>query len=157
MQVGGEGHVVEIDETSLKKKSKYNRGTRHEDCWLFGGVDRTTNRWFGMIVFDDRTKPTLSDVIKRYIKPKTLIMSDMWRAYVSVNGTKTFTLENNRHLRHMQYSHKWVNHSKNFVDPKTGAHTQRIEGVWEVLVKQYLKAMRGWKRTLIASYLDWFL
>ena len=67
MQVGGDGHVVEIDETSIKKKSKYNRGTRHEDCWLFGGVDRTTNRWFGVIVFDDRTKLTLSEVIKRYI------------------------------------------------------------------------------------------
>ena len=84
-------------------------------------------------------------------------MSDMWPAYVSMNGSSTFSLENNNLLRDMHYKHKWVNHSENFVDPKTGAHTQRIEGVWEVRVKQYLKARRGARRTLIASYLDWFL
>lgn len=44
MLIGGEGHVVEIDETSLKKRSKYNRGKRYPDCWLFGGVDRSTGR-----------------------------------------------------------------------------------------------------------------
>jgi hypothetical protein len=48
LQVGGLGHIVEIDETSLKKKSKYNRGVHHKDCWLFGGVDRTSGRWFGV-------------------------------------------------------------------------------------------------------------
>src|SRR4051812_16395920 len=42
MEVGGQGHIVEIDETSLKKKRKYNRGKCYEDNWLFGGVDRAT-------------------------------------------------------------------------------------------------------------------
>ena len=68
-QIGGVGHIVEIDETSLKKKSKYNRGKRHKDFWLFGGVDRTTNRWFGRLVYDKRTKETLLPIIKQYIKP----------------------------------------------------------------------------------------
>ncbi|GAB9477918.1 hypothetical protein Gpo141_00015109, partial [Globisporangium polare] len=36
LRIGGVGHVVEIDETSLKKKSKYGRGTFHPDVWLFG-------------------------------------------------------------------------------------------------------------------------
>ncbi|KAH9134512.1 hypothetical protein AeRB84_019727, partial [Aphanomyces euteiches] len=40
--VGGEGCIVEIDETSLKKKSKYNPGRHYDDCWLFGGVERNT-------------------------------------------------------------------------------------------------------------------
>lgn len=44
MQIGGEGHVVEIDKTSLKNKSKYNRGTHFPDYWLFGGADRTINQ-----------------------------------------------------------------------------------------------------------------
>ncbi|KAF4149088.1 putative ISXO2-like transposase domain-containing protein [Phytophthora infestans] len=70
MEIGGEGHVVEIDETSLKKKSKYNRGRRYPDFWLFGGVERTTNRWFGILTYEDRTKPTLSAVIKKHIRPK---------------------------------------------------------------------------------------
>ncbi|DBA01095.1 TPA: hypothetical protein N0F65_001723 [Lagenidium giganteum] len=43
-KVGGVGHTVEIDETSLKKKSKYNRGRRHPDSRVFGGIDRQTKK-----------------------------------------------------------------------------------------------------------------
>eukprot|EP00644_Phytophthora_capsici_P017114 jgi/Phyca11/61705/gw1.48.362.1 len=43
-KIGGEGHIVEIDETSLKKKSKYGRGRTYKEFWLFGGVDRTTGQ-----------------------------------------------------------------------------------------------------------------
>ncbi|KAG9415996.1 hypothetical protein AC1031_000387 [Aphanomyces cochlioides] len=67
MQVGETGSIVEIDETSLKKKSKFNRWTRHQDFWLFGRVDRTASKWFARFVYDDRTKPTLSDVIEQHI------------------------------------------------------------------------------------------
>ncbi|DAZ93593.1 TPA: hypothetical protein N0F65_011777 [Lagenidium giganteum] len=42
----------------------------------------------------------------------------------------------------MGFSHTWVNHSKNFVDPTTGAPTNGIEGCWEAKLKS-LKAMRG--------------
>jgi len=44
LQSGSEGHVVEIDETSLKIKSTYNHGKRYPDVWLFGGVYQTTNK-----------------------------------------------------------------------------------------------------------------
>jgi hypothetical protein len=67
MEIGGPGHVVEVDETSVKKKSKYNRGRVHEDCWLFGGVDRTTKKWFGVLVYNNRTKACLSVYIARYV------------------------------------------------------------------------------------------
>ena len=43
-------------------------------------------------------------------------MSDMWKAYDC--------------LKDEGYSHLTVNHSLNFVDPDTGAHTQRIENTW---------------------------
>ncbi|ETV77443.1 hypothetical protein H257_08860 [Aphanomyces astaci] len=56
----GEGRVVEIDETSM-----YNHGTRHDEYWLFGGVDRTTKQWFGVVTFGDLTKPTLLALIKK--------------------------------------------------------------------------------------------
>ncbi|ETV81269.1 hypothetical protein H257_05833 [Aphanomyces astaci] len=67
MKIGGEGHVIEIDETSLKKKSKYGRGEVHPDRWLFGSVDRATKRWFGILVGEDRTKPTLLALIKKHV------------------------------------------------------------------------------------------
>eukprot|EP00644_Phytophthora_capsici_P008105 jgi/Phyca11/125928/e_gw1.60.148.1 len=54
----------------------------------------------------------------------------------------------------MNYQHQWVNHSKNFKDPITGAHANRIEGVWEVNIKQRIKSARGMRKTVVAGYLD---
>lgn len=48
----------------MKKKQKYNRGSKHADYWVFGGVGRITKKWFAKVVYNDRTKPTLSRSIK---------------------------------------------------------------------------------------------
>ena len=48
-----------------------------------------------------------------------------------------------------------VNHSENFVDPYTGAHTNTIEGVWNA-VKKKLKRMCGTFKHQLPSYLDEF-
>ncbi|KAH9154264.1 hypothetical protein AeRB84_003614 [Aphanomyces euteiches] len=82
----------------------------------------------------------------------TLIVSDKFSAYVSANERNT--LANNPALARMGYSHMWVNHSRNFVNPVNGARAQSIEGVWEVRIKQYLKAMRGVRSDQLQSYLD---
>ncbi|EGZ26929.1 hypothetical protein PHYSODRAFT_257615 [Phytophthora sojae] len=138
MQVGGEGHVVEIDETSLKKKSKYNRGKHYPDVWLFGGVDKTTNKRFGILTYSNRTKPVLTTIIKQYIKPGTTIMSDQYASYVSVN--QKHTLANYKPLQ-----------------LRTGAHTNRIEGTWEIRIKQHIKRMRRMSVNMIPEYLDEYL
>lgn len=39
-RIGGEGIVVEIDESKFGKR-KYNRGHRVDDVWILGGVERT--------------------------------------------------------------------------------------------------------------------
>ncbi|KAG6616976.1 uncharacterized protein IUM83_04770 [Phytophthora cinnamomi] len=154
--IEGPGHVIEIDETTLnKKKAKYGRGLQHRDNWLFGGVDRTTNLWFGILTGADRKTKTLSPILRKHVKAKTTIIGDAFASYVSVNGKHT--LENNRYLRGMQYTHRWVNHDKFFVDPVTGAHTNRIEGAWEVRIKGHLKRIRGVRMELLAGYLDEFL
>ena len=53
------------------------------------------------------------------------------------------------------YVHLMVNHSENFVDPYTGAHTNTIEGVWSQ-VKRKLKAMNWTHSDKLPSYLDEF-
>ncbi|ETV78020.1 hypothetical protein H257_08237 [Aphanomyces astaci] len=65
------------------KKFKYNHGAQHPDVWLFGGVDRTTRKWFGRLMLHGRTKPSLSAMIGQHIRPGTLIMSDKFGSYVS--------------------------------------------------------------------------
>ena len=43
--LGGEGKVVEIDESKFGKR-KYNRGRRVDGCWVFGGVERDSDKSF---------------------------------------------------------------------------------------------------------------
>ncbi|OWZ06999.1 hypothetical protein PHMEG_00020667 [Phytophthora megakarya] len=160
-KIGGEGHTVEIDETNMKKKQKYNRGSKYPDFWCFGGVDRTT-KLFAKVVYYDRTKPNLSRAIKSYIKSGTQNMSDQFNSYVTEvqRGRRKghlYTLENNKMLAGMQYTHQWVNHSQTFVDPTTGACTNRIEGVWEVKIKARVKSERGMMKTKLPSFLDEWL
>ncbi|ETV84160.1 hypothetical protein H257_03447 [Aphanomyces astaci] len=103
----------------------------------------------------DRTKPTLSHLITKHIAPGSHIVSDKFGSYVSSN--ERHTLVNNPLLANQDYRHDWVNHSENFVNPQNGAHTQSIEGAWEIRIKQFAKAMRGMHRPHLPSYLDEYL
>lgn len=133
--IGGPGKTVEIDESKFGKytyifmtdlytvlfscagKRKYNRGRQVDGHWVFGGIERGSSKAF-MLVVPDRTKITLLPIIQQYIRPGTTIISDEWKAYHDIG-----TIPGG-------YTHKTVNHSQNFVDPVTGAHTQSIEGHW---------------------------
>ena len=73
-------------------------------------------------VVDDRSAATLIPIIQRYILPGTLIISDEWQAYSSLSS--------------LGYQHQTVNHSQNFVDPGTDAHTNSVEGYWSCVKRQ---------------------
>ncbi|EGZ09995.1 hypothetical protein PHYSODRAFT_262161 [Phytophthora sojae] len=131
-------HMVGVNEQAAMQWYTYCRDICSKETLsipmeLFGGVDRTTNRWFGIVTYEDRTKPTLSALIKKHIKAGTTIISDQFASYVSVIGKHT--LANNRLLRDKNYKHLWVNHSETYVDP----------------------AMRGMKKTLLPMYLNEYL
>jgi len=112
--IGGEGTIVEIDEAKFGKR-KYHRGRMIEGQWVFGGVERGSRKSFYVLV-PTRNAETLTEVILKYIRPGTTIMSDCWKAY--------------NKLDELSFKHVTVNHSVNFVDPDTGAHTQNIERSW---------------------------
>jgi len=68
---------VEIDESKFGRR-KYHRGHRIEGQWVFGGVERETGKSF-LIPVKRRGKETLLVIIKDWILPGTLIMSDCWK------------------------------------------------------------------------------
>ncbi len=52
------------------------------------------------------------------------------------------------------YTHETVNHSVNFVDPVTGAHTQNVKGFWSVTKRQMRKqGLMNTSSNLFSSYL----
>jgi hypothetical protein len=59
------------------------------------------------------------EIIRRKFAPDTLILTDMWRSYL---GLETICID-------LRFQHQTVDHSENFVDIETGAHTQTIEGM----------------------------
>ena len=141
IKIGGLGKTVEIDESKFGAKRKYKRGRVSEGLWVFGIVERGSQK---VLLFrvPDRTRETLVHcLITTHIQPGTVIYSDQFTPYIPLNQ--------------LGYIHVSVNHSKNFVDPNSGAHTNTIEGVW-ALVKKKLKWMCGTLYEYIPSYLDEF-
>lgn len=112
--IGGVGKVVEIDESKFGKR-KYNKGHYVQGQWIFGGIERETGKAF-LIPVEKRDAKTLLAIIKEWIRPGTTIISDCWKAYDC--------------LEDEGFKHLTVNHSVNFVDPETGAHTNTVEGMW---------------------------
>jgi transposase-like protein len=118
-QIGGEGMIVEIDETKMGKR-KYNRGHRVEGVWVVGGVERTPERRVFLVAVENRNAETMRDIITRHVREGSIIHTDMWRGYNWIDNAE-------------EYQHYTVNHSIHFRDPQTGVHTNTIEGTWNGL------------------------
>ena len=142
--IGGIGKIVEIDESKFWCR-KYNRGRILQgsmtDGWVFGGICRETKEIF-MVRVPNRRRDTLYEVIKEHIREGSIIMSDEWAAYAT--------------LEQEGYEHHTICHKRNFVDPEDRTvHTQNIECQW-----RYAKACYPRNSTsndLRESYLQEYL
>jgi hypothetical protein len=155
-QLGGPGIIVEMDESKFGKR-KYNKGHRVEGNWVWGCIERIVDRDTGactagrsvMVVVPNRWATTLKPLITRFIMPGSYIISDKFSSYHRVKNYRTlgagmsdeeyqrfFGYLNdprpNPFCNNRMYKHDMVNHSKGYKDPRTGAHTNTIEGHWRV-------------------------
>ena len=72
--VGPPGHVVETNESKIGHR-KYNGGRFRDGVWVFGGLDRTTNEAF-LVVVEDRYAETLAPMVQYFILPGSTVRSD---------------------------------------------------------------------------------
>lgn len=138
-KLGGIGKIVEIDESKFGKR-KYNKGHAVEGQWVFGLIERESNRVI-MVPVEKRDRQTLIPIIQQWVEPGTTIMSDCWKPYDC--------------LKDLGYTHQTVNHSKNYVDPQTGACTNKIEASWRVAKASFGHSSR--RKKFFASYLSRYM
>lgn len=129
---GGRGKEVEIDESKVFKR-KANVGrllSNEEDCvWIVGGIERNSRNCFLELV-EKRDKQTLNELIKFWVRPDTLILTDCWNGYLD--------------LRNLGYEHGQVNHTVNFLNPHDkNINTQRIERFWKSVKSNLPKEANG--------------
>ena len=145
MQLGGmtevnEPLVVEIDE-SLFFKRKYHKGRNTSASWVFGAIERRTGLCFLQKV-PDRRRETLENLIKQWILPGTLIISDGWASYANIENIDGGI-----------YQHEVILHQENFVDELyDDIHTQNIENLW-MRMKMKIRRQYGTIKRLLSSYM----
>ena len=112
---------------------------------MFGLVERDSLNCVLEQVPSNRKRDELLPIIDNHCLEGTLFLSDGWKAYDKFP----------EHLKLEDCLHYKVNHSTNYVNPDTGAHTHTIEGLWGH-VKDFLP-VRGLKPQDLGSYLGWFM
>lgn len=182
--LGGPGAEVQVDETVIGKR-KYNVGTlnqggvktiktlkqflklnikdsclkklvqkgrltvdqqnreRKKHTWIFGAKEIGTNKVLLKRV-EGKSKKDLIPLIVRHIAAGSTIVSDEMRTYKCSKKDR-------------RYRHFSVNHKKNFVNPRSGKHTQAIESQWSKFKRRYVKRSCGIARTHLDSYLDLYM
>ena len=152
---GSGGWTVQIDESLFNHKPKRvggrPRGRRaRSQIWVFGMLEtRPPAPGRGVYcVVPNRSRRTLTRIINHFLRGNNVtIHSDCWRGYLNLpNFVPRCAL------------HQTVNHSRNFVDPITGAHIQGIESAWNRM-KIRLKNAKGCRREYLQQFLNehmWF-
>ena len=97
-----------------------------------------------MRIVSDRSAATLLPIIQQHVHSGTILHSDEWAAYNSV-----------QHLPSVG-QHRVVNHSLHFVDLATSVHTQHVESYWNRVTTKF-KRMKGVDENMLPSYLDEFM
>ena len=131
--------IVEIDESLFGKKRKYHRGTGKQNIWVFGMIEKGTQR-VKLEVVEKRDRATLMPIIVDNINQGTTVCSDCWRPYST--------------LPQEGFIHKTVNHSVQF-KADDGTCTNEIEGIWG-MAKLKIKERKGLRHEHIPALLDEF-
>jgi transposase-like protein len=135
---------VEIDKSCFFKR-KYNHGVLGMHNWVFGAIERGSNKCV-IIPVPNRRAETLIPLIQQHINLGSCIISDEWAGYNSIDE-----------IGQGDYSHVTVNHSEHFVHPVfDDIHTQNIESLWSRL-KKMMRRVKTSSKDLFSTYFIEFM
>ena len=155
LMLGRPGVVVHIDESLFRHKPKvwYScMASSLSDCQHFyhdilqNHCGRPPPRQATlpargvMRIVPDRSAATLLPIIQQHVHSGTIVHSDQWAAYNSVQQLPSVE------------QHRVVNHSLHFVDPATSVHAQHAEFYWN-RVKTKFKRIKGVHENMLDEFM----
>jgi hypothetical protein len=119
------------DKRKLNTKATriYNNNTRSYVYKFSNSLISAIPSEVRMFRVEKRDYKSLLPIILCNVAPGTEIVSDEWKAYI--------------HIDKLGYKHYTVNHSENFVNPKTKRHTQLIECLWLHAKNRIMRGRKG--------------
>lgn len=142
-RLGGNNITIEIDETVLSRRGIIKNPTTLDDetrdtVWIVGGVEKQNTKNFFLCRVENRKINTLSECLKNYIFPNSILFTDGHPSYPAVSNN-------------LMCQHYVVNHNHGFV-ADDGTHTNSIEGFWSH-VKSSMRKEHGVKRSNIDNWI----
>ena len=84
MKIGGNGVIVEVDETLLGHR-KYHKGHAVEGAWTMTGIERTVERRIFVVVVESRDAETIRKVISDHVHENSIVYTDGWKGYIGID------------------------------------------------------------------------
>lgn len=110
--------IIEADDAYYGGRRKGHRGRGAAGKTPVIGLRERGGRVKTMVV-PNLKKETIAVVMKKYVRPGSLIITDEFRPYKIISK--------------IGFKHKSVNHSENFIDPSDPTiHTQTAENIWSI-------------------------
>lgn len=139
--IGGEGVIVEVDETLLGRR-KYNKGHSVEGAWVIMGIERSEKgRAFGAVV-EHRDAVSIQSVLSANVKTGSVVYTDEWRGYIGISEA-------------CNVEHRTVCHKRNFRDRETGVCTNTVEALNGALKRSVQPRYRN--NRYATSFVDQFI
>ncbi|MCW3120457.1 MAG: hypothetical protein JWM28_4539 [Chitinophagaceae bacterium] len=145
-----EAGIYELDELQTgglqknrhaDKKFKDARGRLTPDkTWVLGFIQR--DGLFRAFAVPDREAVYLHPIIRKYIKPSSVLISDGWRGYRGLTD---------------DYHHHVVKDGRKAYAYNPEVHTNTIEGAWGIIMRGFNGIYNWWSKKHLQFYLDEFV
>jgi len=146
--------VVEADESFYggknknrhhDKKVEKSQGRSFKDKTPILGLLQRDGKLTAVVIPQGTGATTIQPLIKKYVKPRTLFISDDWKGY--------FGLEN----RYDQYMVKHTDKGMKYSHPNPEIHTNNIEGSWRIMKNSLRDMYNNVSKKHLQLYVDEFV